>query len=240
MSHHGGPEKRALRTLLATMRGTPFEDIEYCALKVEDAALLAQLLTQERISLAGRVDPALYRALIEDALGGRGPHIMVVKVCGKIVGWSIGLINSRRYWISFLGKHPGMGVKILIGLCRQHCRNRNEVHRACSCGRENETGIEALPKAKDGEWGRRGSDTVRIVDITILPSSRGAGLGARLQVHHLNALFRLGVRRAEAYVRADKIGWLLFYARIGFKISGKKATSLLIVKDFEHSLGENF
>jgi ribosomal protein S18 acetylase RimI-like enzyme len=221
------------------MRATPVENIEYSPLKAEDGALLAQLLMQERISLAGRVDRALHRAFIEDALAGLGPHIMVVKAYGRVVGWSLGLINSRSYWTSCLSRHPGMGVKILIGLLRQRYRNYKEVNSILSCQRKNELDLEALPTARDGKWGTMGPDTVRIVDITILPSSRGAGLGGKLQLHHLKTLYRMGIRRAEAYVRADKTGWLLFYTRIGFKIAGKKANSLLIVNDLEHSLGVN-
>ena len=76
--------------------------------------------------MAGRVDPALYRAFIEDALRGRGPHIMVVKAWGRIVGWSIGVIHSRRYWISFLARHPAAGIKIFAGLFLQKYRHRKE------------------------------------------------------------------------------------------------------------------
>jgi ribosomal protein S18 acetylase RimI-like enzyme len=218
---------------------TPFDDIEYRTLKADDGPLLAQLLMQERISLGGRVDPALYRAFIEDALGGRGPHIMVAKAGGRIVGWSIGVINSRCYWMSFVGSRPGIGVKILIRLFFQRFRNRKRVNREFSCGGKIESTIEALPKARDGKWGKMEPDTVRITDITVLPSYRGVGVGGKLQVHHLRTLKSLGVRRAEAYVQTGKSGWLLFYSRIGFKIAGKKGNSLLVANDLEESFGDD-
>ncbi len=108
------------------MTDTGVEEIEYCPLRADDGAQAAQLLMQERISVASRMDPALYRAFIADALAGRGPHIMVVKACGRIVGWSIGVIDSRRYWISFLVKHPACGIKILAGLFLQKYRHHKE------------------------------------------------------------------------------------------------------------------
>ena len=108
------------------MENKPCMDIQYGIVGADDAAPLAHLMMQERISLAGRVDPVLYRAFLEDALGGRGPHIMVVKVCGRIVGWSIGVIDSRHYWISFLGRHPATGIKVLAGLFLQRYRNHKD------------------------------------------------------------------------------------------------------------------
>ena len=92
--------------------------------------------------------------------------------------------------------------------------------------------------AECNNWGKDGSHTARLIDTTVLPSFRGAGLGGKLQYHHLRELRKLGILRAEAYVRADKSGWLHFNARSGFKVAGKKAHSVLIVNDLEESRGD--
>ncbi len=220
------------------MKGDPYEELQYGPVTAGDGALLAQLLLHERISLAGCVDPALYRAFIEDALHGRGPHIMLVRARGRIVGWSIGVIDSRGYWLSFLREHPATGIRILAGLCLQKYRNRKERKGKSTGIEQNGPELESLPTAGYDHWGRDGSHTARLVDTTILPAFRGAGLGGRLQYHHLRELRKLGIRRAEAYVRADKFEWLHFNARNGFKVAAKKANSVLIVNDLEESLGD--
>ncbi len=219
------------------MKPDPGEGIQYGVISAGDSAPLAELLMRERISLAGRVDPALYRGFIEDALRGRGPHIMVVKAWGRIVGWSIAVIDSRRYWISLLRRQPAAGVKILACLFLQKYRNRKERSGRLAGAEWRGLDPESLPMAEYDNWGKDGSHTARLIDTTILPSFRGAGLGGKLQDHHLRELRKLGIRRTEAYVRADKSGWLHFNARSGFKVAGKNANSVLIVNDLEESRG---
>ncbi len=268
------------------MENKPCEDIRYGIVGADDAAPLAHLMMQERISLAGRVDPFLYRAFIQDGLDGRGPHIMVVKACGRIVGWSIGVIDSRRYWISFLGRHPATAIKVLACLFLQRYRNHKDASTlgrksVASSGGHGEavptlqcfrfrrvgrfflpTGImhelmpvcarakltvavrprsdlERLPLADYDNWGKDGRHTARLIDTTVLPSFRGSGLGGNLQVHHLRALRKRGIRKAEAYVRVHKSGWLQFNARSGFRVAAQKANSVLIVIDLDQSHGNS-
>ncbi len=97
----------------------------------------------------------------------------------------------------------------------------------------------SLPAAEPNHWGRGGRTTARLIDTTVLPAFRGSGLGGRLQHHHLKELRRLGILRAEAYVRAEKTGWLLFNARSGFKVASHKADSVLIAIDLEESFGDS-
>jgi len=219
------------------MENKPCKDIQYGIVGADDAAPLAYLMMQERISLAGRVDPVLYRPFLEDALAERGPHIMVVKACGRIVGWSIGVIDSRRYWISFLGRHPATAIKVLAGLFLQRYRNHKAARANLTGLARPRSDLERLPLADYDNWGKDGRHTARLIDTTVLPSFRGAGLGGNLQVHHLRVLRKLGIRKAEAYVRVDKSGWLQFNARSGFKVATHKANSVLIVIDLDQSHG---
>jgi GNAT superfamily N-acetyltransferase len=221
------------------MKNNPCKDIQYGPVSVGDAGPLVQLLVQERISLAGRVDLALCRAFIEDALGGRGPHIMVVKARGRIVGWSIGVINSRRYWISFLARHPAVGIKIPFSWLLQKYLNHREAKAELRVAKKRESDLEGLPAAQYDHWGKNRRHTARLIDTTVLPSFRGTGLGGTLQYHHLRELRKLGIRTAEAYVRVSKSGWLQFNARSGFKVAGRKGHSVLIANDLEHSLGSS-
>jgi GNAT superfamily N-acetyltransferase len=234
-----GPENPGLRTHNETRKELSHKAIEYGLLTGDEGTRLAKLLLQERISVAGRVDPAIYRAFIEDALEERGPHIMVVKACGRIVGWSIGVINSRRYWISFLVRHPVAGIRILSGLCLQRYRQHKETRRVWTSYEERESELPRWPPADPNSWGKNGRHTARLIDTTVLPSLRGTGLGSKLQYHHLRELRRLGILRAEAYVRVEKSGWLRFNARSGFKVVGKKTHSLLIANDLEESSGDD-
>jgi hypothetical protein len=220
------------------MADTPHEDFQYGPLKENDSALLAQLLMQERISVAGRVDLALYRAFIRDALAGRGPHIMVVQACGSIVGWSIGVVDSRRYWTSFLARHPAAGIKILIGLFLRKYGQHKEARRELTVAEKCRIDPGTPPSANCDNWGKGGRRTARLIDTTVLPLFRGTGLGGRLQYHHLKELRKLGILRAEAYVRAEKTGWLLFNARSGFKVAAKIGHSYLIINDLGESPGD--
>jgi GNAT superfamily N-acetyltransferase len=232
-------ESRVLRTHNAISNEPSYEAVEYGLLTRNEGSRLAELLLQERISVAGLRDPAIYRAFIEDALSGRGPHIMVVKACGSIVGWSIGVIDSRRYWISFLLRHPVAGIRILAGLCLQRYRQHKEIRRDWTSQEGRESELPRWLPADPDSWGKNGRHTARLIDTTVLPSLRGTGLGGKLQYHHLRELRRLGILRAEAYVRVEKSGWLRFNARSGFKVAGKKAHSLLIANDLEESPGDD-
>jgi hypothetical protein len=220
------------------MADTGVEDVAYGPIRTEDGEHLAQLLMQERVSVAGRMDPTLYRAFITDAIGGRGPHIMVVKACGRIVGWSIGVIDSRRYWISFLARHPAIGIKILTGLFLQKYRHLRETRKNSMVGEKSGPEPRDLPPAEHNHWGKGGRRTARLIDTTVLPAYRGAGMGGRLQYHHLKELRRLGILKTEAYVRAEKTRWLLFNTRSGFKVTAKKAANCLIINNLEESPGD--
>jgi hypothetical protein len=55
--------------------------------------------------------------------------------------------------------------------------------------------------------------------------------------HHLRELRALGIRRAEGYVKDNKVWWLHSNARSGFKVVGKKANNVLVVNDLEESPG---
>jgi hypothetical protein len=234
-----GPENPVLRTHKTTRERPSRESPDYGLLAMDEGTTLAGLLLQERISVAGRLDPAIYRAFIEDALGRRGPHIMVVRACGRIVGWSIGVIDSRRYWISFLTRHPVVGIRILAGLCLQRCKQRRAMRGEPVSQEEREPDLPRWLPADHCLWGKDGRRTARLIDTTVLPSLRGTGLGGELQFHHLKELRRLGILRAEAYVRIDKSGWLRFNARSGFKVVGNKAQSLLMAIDLQEFPGDD-
>lgn len=239
MSQQRPKDNPALSTIDAK-GGNPFHDApEYGLLAKDEGKALAELFLQERISVAGRVDPVIYPAFIRDALEARGPHIMVVRMHGRIAGWSVGVIDSRRYWISFLFRHPLAGIGILAGLWLQRCRQFIKARRTTGDDKEPESSLPRWRPEDRYRWGKNGRSSARLIDTTVLPHLRGAGLGGELQFHHLRELRKQGILTAEAYVRIEKSGWLRFNARSGFKVAGRNAQSLLMAIDLDKFSGDD-
>jgi ribosomal protein S18 acetylase RimI-like enzyme len=211
-------------------------EITYSAVTSEDLATLPELMLRAQIPLANLIDLRLYRTFVSDALRQQGPHIMLVRKQGKIIGWSIAIIDSRSYWLHFIYRHLPMGLRIV----HTYCKRRIVQIRQC-------VKVKPIAFVSDGcadhaipldvnAWGKGGPHTAKLLNTTILPFFRGQSLAEMLQWHHLSELCRLGIRRVEAYVNKDNKRWNYFNARKGFRFVAVRGPCLLMVQDLHQPI----
>jgi ribosomal protein S18 acetylase RimI-like enzyme len=94
--------------------------------------------------------------------------------------------------------------------------------------------LVALDEGKVVGWcditpaGRPTSAHCGVLGMALLPAWRGRGLGVRLIRAALEAAREHGFTRVELTVRADNLRAQSLYARVGFRVEGRKRRAVLV------------
>lgn len=202
------------------------ESITVGPLRSKQVDELAKLLSGHRISLLGQLEQSLLIDFLHDAAQSDNPGVVVAATNqGRIVGWTIAISDSRRYWRGFLVRHPLHCARVLRTELYRRLRGMRAQGVASEVDSAAPLALSAWLRQTDADWGRSRKDVARHVDITVLEDFRGGKLASQLYASQRTTLRLRGVTRMDACIRADNIRsqrfhlrdeWLLVRADVGW------------------------
>lgn len=143
-----------------------------------------------------------------------------------IVGWTVAIQDSRRFWKDFIMHHPFWGTRIIFRKLVSYCRSRGIVR--------NEKQLRPIPST----LGLIGNLTVlqsceiaAHMDITVLSQYRKCGVASKLQELQLQDLKMKGVRRITASIAEWNSRSVNFHEKHGWVFHGLVGANWQISKD---------
>lgn len=147
----------------------------------------------------------------------------------EIVGWTIAIQDSRRFWKTFIAHHPFWGARIILRKLMSYFRNRHNRHIV-----QNGKELSSAPVAVDPIGVQTILQTNEIaahLDITIVPLYRKCGIASKLQQQQLQDLKGKGVRRITASIAEWNSRSVSFHEKQGWTFHGIVGGSWQISKD---------
>ncbi len=197
-----------------------------------DVETLSRLMEQHSITMAGLSGKSFLHAVVADATTGERVNIVLADSDGRIVGWSIALINPRSYWKSFLFFHPILGARVICRRVRFRLAAYREIPGAANLDSDPFGETQWLQRSTV-MWGSSCDSVAKHIDITVCSPLRNSGIGCQLQQAHLESLRACGVKRVDAVISKGNVPSVKFHIKLGWSLVRTDEQTLYITKDIE-------
>jgi len=186
----------------------------------EDVPALSTMLRDNGVAFLGMPHAGMHRAVLRDAVQGEDVSCVVAVRGGQVVGWTVAIVYSRRYWTRFLARHPILGF-IYVGsrLATALFARKSAVP---------EVHGPTWPRVMNREWGGAHPTVARHLDITVLEAYRRGGVATALQSAQIADLKRRGVRWLDAYINTSNLPSILLHIKNGWSLVSAERDALLI------------
>lgn len=188
-----------------------------------DTMSLITQLRNQGITLVGMGSDAFLGAFVDESLSDWRASIVVATESGKIIGWSIAVINPRAFWKKFFLRHPLLAVPAIRKRFATRKRNRSEASRRNRDANGEIPHQENWTRDEQSDWGASRNSVARHIDITVTESRRGAGIGSKLQDEHLRTLSASGITRVDAVISTSNTRSIHFHIKQGWTLASSTA-----------------
>lgn len=144
----------------------------------------------------------------------------------QIIGWSVAIQDSRKFWKAFISHHPLWGMRIILRKLVSYLRNRGVA--------QNRNQLSSVLAAVDPIENQAILQTCEIashMDITVVPQYRRFGVASELQQLQLRDLKDKGIRRITASIVEWNNRSVSFHRKRGWMFHGLDGSGWRISKD---------
>jgi hypothetical protein len=158
-----------------------------------------------RPEIAGLFSRSMYTAICRQALVDERLVVTVAEDQGKLIGFTINIIDQNRFWISFLKKHPLLASRIAFR------KFLNLMGLGVSARRLEPTQLEIINKyITPGPSGRSWKDSspriAKAIFNGVAEQYRGSRtVGKELLSYRKEVLLERGVKRADGIILMHRI-----------------------------------
>lgn len=205
------------------------EVIKYLLLDQSRLASFVNLIKSHDISILNLSDNDFLNDIFRDSVYDENPVVIIASdSLGNILGWDIAIINSKKYLIKFLLKHPKYLInKIIIDYFRPRTNKRGVSSNLSEP--DNDSEIE-WPLFSHVNWGDNNPVIARHVDITVLENDRHSGIGKNLHKELENVLRKRRVHRIDACIHSRNTSSQVFHIKLGWAVVKKDNNWIYITK----------
>lgn len=188
-----------------------------------------------RPDIGGSRDLGLYHALCCEALADKRVVFIVGEEQSKIIAFYLSIIDPNRWRISFLIRHPliGMGrvLNISFDRLRKLLNNTNNKQEDSSAFLQNISNyITPMPSNKS--WNDSTPEIAKILFDAVAKSHRGRHIAEGMREHMFKVLAGQGVRRVDGTILFRNIPAIRVAYRLNFNIHNM-GDQLFITKDIQ-------
>jgi len=207
------------------------ENVAYRFLAEEDLLQLVRLMEKIKPEIAGLFATSLYSALCRDALLNENVVIIIAHDNRHLVGFNVTVIDRKRYWRSFLLKHPIIGFRIV------HHRFIKTLRDKIKAGNPESEIPEAIreyisPTSSTYSWGDSAPWIASIFITAVDSHYRGEHISEGIGRYLLKVLADRGVRRVVSIIDPGNIPSIRLSHSLGFRIE-KSESNLFISLDID-------
>ncbi len=159
--------------------------------------------------------PRVNGAVCRDALRRRDVLVVVARADGRLAGVVLAVIHWRRYWRSFLLRHPLASVCILLPRAA-----RLFARRPPAAPPEVRPETEALFRGvSHADWSDSSDLIAKIVYVATGSSCRGRAVGSALYRRMFEELGRRAVTRLDAHIELDNEPSIRLHLATGWSLA---------------------
>lgn len=174
-----------------------------------------------RPDIAGSRKPRLYYSLCYEALVDRRVIFVIGQEKSKIMSFFISVIDPARWRISFLIRHPFLGIdrafNITFDRLKKPFNKANKKKQFLDSSSQNISDyLEPLPSNKS--WYDSSPEIAKLLFYAVDINYRGLNISRALTEYALTVLSNRGARRVDGKILFDNIPSIRTLHRIGFNI----------------------
>jgi ribosomal protein S18 acetylase RimI-like enzyme len=171
-------------------------------IKEDDIVEVCRLMKAANATFAKMQLPEIYAAICSDALHRHDVVLAVAKIDNTVAGYSLSIIDRRRYWRSYLFRYPLLTVKITNNLLLKKITSLHKVkHQAASLDQSLEKFVNIVPAKRS--WQDSSPSTAKLLHIYVSEHARGRSIGLKLILYTFKILKDRNVSRVDIMIRID-------------------------------------
>ena len=184
----------------------------------DDLPEIIHLMEEIRPHIAGLCSRSIYTAICRQALVDERLVITVAEDRGKLIGFTINIIEQNRFWISFLTKRPLLASRIAFR------KFLNLMGLGVSARKLEPAELEIINKyVSPGSSGRSWKDSsptiAKAIFIGVAEQYRGSKIvGKALLNYRKKVLLERGVKRADGIILMHRIASIKLLHKQGGRI----------------------
>lgn len=190
-----------------------------------DVDALARRLSQEGVYIAQIKSENFARTFFRRQLRDNRLNIFVALHENAIVGWTVAIQDSRKFWKAFIMHHPFWGARIILRKLVSYCRSISIAKNG------KQVGTKSSPV---GFFSNRtvmpAGEVAAHLDITVLPQYRNCGVASKLQERQLQDLKVKGVKLVTASIAEWNSRSVRFHEKHGWVFHGVEGANWEISK----------
>lgn len=194
---------------------------------VKEVELLADELHRNGVCIGQIKDKRFTRAFLRRGLNDASLKVFLAIANHQVVGWTIAIRNSRRYWKRFLLPHPLWAMRILA------CRLRGTITKF-KLAKGSHTEQDVVSQFHLGRVSHEShlepDEIATHIDITVLGEYRQQGIATKLEQMLADELKRSGVTQLKGVIAEWNDKSQFFHEKRGWVVLGKSEGFLQIRK----------
>ena len=196
------------------------QQISLSLIKEEDILEVCGLMKATQATFAKMQSPEIYAAICSDALHRDDVVLAVAKIDNKVVGYSLGVIDRRRYWRSYFFRYPVLTAKIAYSLLLKQLKVFHRInHQSTSLNQPLEKFVDLVPAKRS--WRDSSPIIAKSLHTCVSENVRNKSIGLKLLFYTFEILNDRGVSRVDTMVRIDNsnISSIKMNRKAGWKFS---------------------
>lgn len=185
---------------------------------IEDFELedLCNLLLEMRPPIAGLTNRRIYRSIGREALKNDKVIIVIAKDDRKIVGFTIAVIDWKKFWLKFSRSNPIIAIEIVLKRIMEKIK-ANKKQRTLI---KNEEEIKEFFASEQTEksWSDSSPQIAKVVYTGVSENYRKKGIGKMIGNYRFKVLTERGVVRIDLQLDPKNIAAIKLNYKLGQKI----------------------
>jgi len=197
---------------------------------IEDFELedLCNLFLEMRPHIAGLANRRIYQSIGRGALKNDNLIIVIAKDNSRIVGFTIAVIDWKKFWIKFSRSNPMIAIEIVMKRMMEKIKV-NKVPKTLKTNREELKGFFASEQTEKS-WGDSSPQIAKVVCTGVSENYRKKGIGSMMGNYRFKILTERGVERIDTNLDPKNIPAIKLNYKLGYKIY-RSGNRLFVSKD---------
>jgi hypothetical protein len=196
------------------------QQISLSLIKEEDIVEVCGLMKAAHATFAKMQSPEIYAAICSDALHSDTVVLAVAKFDNEVVGYSLGVIDRKKYWRSYFFRYPVLTAKIAMSILLEKLKVFHSVkHQSPSLDQPLEKFVDVVPTKRS--WKDSSPTIAKSLHTCVSEHVRNKSIGLKLLFYTFKILKDRGVSRVDTMIRIDNsnISSIKMNRKAGWKFS---------------------
>ena len=186
------------------------------------------LLMEMRPPIAGLTNWRIYQSISREAIKSDNVIIIIAKDDKKIVGFTITIIDWKKFWLNFFRLHPIIAIEIIMNRIVSRIKaNKNKKMPKQNLGKVKEY---FAAEQTEKSWNDSSAQIAKVVYTGVSENYRKKGIGTMIGNYRFKILTEKGIIRIDTNLDPKNIPAIKLNYNLGYKIY-KEGNRLFASKD---------